>query len=98
MPKQETVDKFFGAVDDAYDALIDSIKAANDRGYRVSKRLIDEVEKGQREAVGLTHRFASARTRQRYGRIAIRLHRDRKLCRGQHGDAIGISCFDEEVC
>ncbi len=61
MPKPETVDKFFGAVTEAYDALLDVVKAANDRGHRVSKRLIDEVEKGQREAVQLTAAFVRAR-------------------------------------
>lgn len=60
MPKQETVDKFFGAVTDAYDALLDVAKAANDRGHRVSRRLIDEVEKGQLEAIELGRRFAGA--------------------------------------
>jgi hypothetical protein len=60
MPKVETVDKFFNAVNDAYDALLDAAKAANDRGYRVSRRLIDEIERGQRDAVDATRRIASA--------------------------------------
>src|SRR3972149_3185172 len=60
MPKPETVDKFFGAVTEAYDALLDVVKVANDRGHRVSKRLIDEVEKGQLEALDLTRRLATA--------------------------------------
>jgi hypothetical protein len=60
MPKTETVDKFFDAVTDAYDALLDAAKSANDRGYRVSRRLIDEIERGQKEAVDLTRRLAIA--------------------------------------
>ena len=60
MPKTETVDKFFDAVNDAYDALLDAAKSANDRGYRVSRRLIDEIERGQRDAVDLTRRVAVA--------------------------------------
>jgi hypothetical protein len=60
MPKVETVDKFFNAVNDAYDALLDAAKAANDRGYRVSRRLIDEIERGQRDAVDATRRVAAA--------------------------------------
>jgi len=60
MPKQETVDKFFDAVTEAYDALLDVAKSANDRGHRVSRRLIDEVEKGQIEALGLGRRIATA--------------------------------------
>jgi hypothetical protein len=60
MPKAETVDKFFDAVNEAYDALLDAVKAGNERGYRVSRRLIDEVERGQREALDLTRRLALA--------------------------------------
>ncbi len=60
MPKQETVDRFFDAVNEAYDALLDSVKSANDRGYRVSRQVIDEVERGQRGALDLARRFASA--------------------------------------
>ena len=60
MPKTDTVDKFFNAVTDGYEALLDAAKSANDRGYRVSRRLIDEIERGQRDAVDLTRRVASA--------------------------------------
>jgi hypothetical protein len=60
MPKTDTVDKFFNAVNEAYDALLDAAKSANDRGYRVSRQLIDEVERGQREAIDLTRRVAAA--------------------------------------
>jgi hypothetical protein len=60
MPKTETVDKFFDAVTDAYDALLDAARSANDRGYRVSRRLIDEIERGQRDAVDFTRRVAAA--------------------------------------
>jgi hypothetical protein len=54
------VNKFFDAVNEAYDALLDATKSANERGYRVSRRLIDEVERGQREALDLTRRLALA--------------------------------------
>jgi len=60
MPKQETLDKFFDAVTDAYDALLDAARSANDRGYRVSRKLIDEIERGQKEALDLTRRVAVA--------------------------------------
>jgi len=60
MPRTETIDQFFGAVTEAYDSLLDAVKASNDRGYRVSRRLIEEVEKGQREAIELTRRLAGA--------------------------------------
>jgi hypothetical protein len=60
MAKAETVDKFFNAVTDAYDALLDAARSANDRGYRVSRKLIDEIERGQKDALDLTRRTALA--------------------------------------
>jgi hypothetical protein len=36
------------------------VKSANERGYRVSRRLIDEVERSQREAIDVTRRLALA--------------------------------------
>src|SRR5438093_7825575 len=60
MPRTENVYKFFHAVYEAFDALLDAAKSANDRGYRVSRQLIDEVERGQREAIDLTRRIASS--------------------------------------
>src|SRR5712691_1085216 len=60
MPKTtDTVDRFFNAVNEAYDALLDAAKSANDRGYRVSRQLLDELERGQREAIELTRKVAS---------------------------------------
>jgi hypothetical protein len=55
MPQTSSIDKFFDAVDEAYDVILDTIKAGADRGYRVSKGLIDQAEKGQREALDLAH-------------------------------------------
>ena len=60
MASTDDIDRFFDAVNDAYDALLDAVKTANDRGYRVSRKLIDEVERGQREAVYLTRRLETA--------------------------------------
>jgi hypothetical protein len=60
MARTENVDKFFDAVNEVYDTLLDAVKSANDRGYRVSRKLIDEVEVGQREVLDLTRRIAAA--------------------------------------
>src|SRR5437867_3018861 len=60
MSRTENVDKFFDAVTIAYDALLDAAKSSNERGYRVSRRLIDEIERGQREAIDLTRRLAES--------------------------------------
>ncbi len=62
MPQTSSIDKFFNAVDDAYDVILDTIKAGTDRGYRVSKGLIEQAEKGQREAVELAHTIVKAPT------------------------------------
>ena len=40
MAQQSSVDKFFDAVDNAYDVVLDTLKAGVDRGYRVSKGII----------------------------------------------------------
>ena len=60
MPREENIDKFFGAVNESYDALLDALRSANDRGYRVSRKLIDEAERGQREALELARRVATS--------------------------------------
>ena len=53
MPQASSIDKFFGAVDDAYDVVLDTLKAGVDRGYRVSQGLIEQTQAGQKEAVEL---------------------------------------------
>lgn len=60
MARQENIDKFFNSVNEVYDALLDAVKSANDRGYRVSRKFIDEIEHGQREVLDLTRRLAVA--------------------------------------
>jgi hypothetical protein len=62
MPQTSSIDKFFNAVDDAYDVILDTIKAGADRGHRVSKGLIEQAEKGQRQALELAHTVASSPT------------------------------------
>jgi hypothetical protein len=62
MPQQSTIDKFFDAVDDAYDILLDTLKAGVDRGHRVSRTLIDQAQAGQREALELAQQVAKAPT------------------------------------
>jgi hypothetical protein len=62
MPQPSSIDKFFNAVDDAYDVLLDTLKAGVDRGHRVSKGLIDSVQEGQREAIELAQAIVNAPT------------------------------------
>ena len=62
MPQQSSIDKFFNAVDDAYDVLLDTLKAGVDRGYRVSKGLIEQAQSGQHEALELAQSVAKSPT------------------------------------
>lgn len=62
MPQMSSIDKFFDAVDDAYDVILDTIKAGTDRGFRVSKGLIEQAEKGQRQALELAHTIVTSPT------------------------------------
>lgn len=59
MSREDTIDKFFDAVNDAYDALLDAAKAANDRGYRISRRFIDDIERGQRDLLDMARTVAT---------------------------------------
>lgn len=52
--------KFFEALNESYDALIDTIKAANERGHRVSASVIEDAQRGQREAVDLAKTWIDA--------------------------------------
>ncbi len=58
MAKNTAVDKYFEALTESYDAIIEAIKAGNERGYRVSSTLLGEAQRGQREAVDLGRKFA----------------------------------------
>lgn len=60
MPQPNTADKFFDAVDDAYAVLMDTLKAGSDRGYRVSRGVIEQTQKGQQEALKLAHTIATS--------------------------------------
>ena len=62
MPETESQEKLFDALNESYDAIIQAIKAGNERGYRFSKTLIEEVEKGQGEVLELARKWAKAPT------------------------------------
>ncbi len=62
MPQRNAIDKFFGAVDDAYDVVLDTLKAGVDRGHRVSKGLIEQAQTGQQEALEVAHNVAKSPT------------------------------------
>lgn len=59
MAKSATaVDKYFEALTESYDAIIEAVKAGNERGYRASNNLLAEAQRGQRETVELGKKFA----------------------------------------
>src|SRR3989304_6338350 len=62
MAQQSSVDKFFDAVDNAYDVVLDTLKAGADRGYRASKGLIEQAQTGQHEALQLAQSVAKSPT------------------------------------
>ncbi len=62
MPQPSSIDKFFGAVDDAYDVVLDTLKAGVDRRYRVSQGLIGQAQAGQKETVELAATIAKSPT------------------------------------
>ncbi len=59
MAKNTAADKYFEALTESYDAIIEAIKAGNERGFRVSNNLLAEAQRGQRESVELGRTFAS---------------------------------------
>jgi DNA anti-recombination protein RmuC len=59
MAQNTAADKYFEALTESYDAIIEAIKAGNERGFRVSNNLLAEAQRGQREAVELGRTFAS---------------------------------------
>jgi hypothetical protein len=60
MAGNDAATKFFEAVNDTSDAVIDAIRAANDRGHRVSAAFIEQAQENQREAVELAKKFIAS--------------------------------------
>ena len=60
MAANDAATKFFEAVNDTSDAVIDAIRAANDRGHRVSTAFIEQAQESQRETVELAKKFIAA--------------------------------------
>jgi hypothetical protein len=60
MAGNDAAGKLFEAMNEGSDALIDAVRAANDRGHRFSTALIEEAQEGQREAVELAKKWVAA--------------------------------------
>jgi hypothetical protein len=60
MAGNDAATKFFEAINETSDAVIDAVRAANDRGHRVSAAFIEQAQENQREAVELAKKFIAA--------------------------------------
>lgn len=60
MAANEAAEKLYGALNEGSDALIDAVRAANDRGHRFTTALIEQAQESQRDAVELTKKWAEA--------------------------------------
>lgn len=60
MANADAASKYYEALNETSDAVIDAIRAANDRGHRFTTALIEQAQESQREAVELTRKWAEA--------------------------------------
>ena len=60
MANADAASKYYEALNETSDAVIDAIRAANDRGHRLTTALIEQAQESQREAVELTRKWAEA--------------------------------------
>ena len=56
----EATTKYYEALNETSDAVIDAIRAANDRGHRFTTALIEQAQESQRDAVEFTRKWAEA--------------------------------------
>jgi hypothetical protein len=52
--------KLFEAINQSSDAIVDAVRAANDRGHRFSAAMIEQAQENQREAVELAKKWAAS--------------------------------------
>ena len=55
----EYVSKYFDALLESYDILVDAVSKTNERGIKVSQNLVQDVVKGQRDAIELSRKLVS---------------------------------------
>jgi hypothetical protein len=60
MAGDDAATKLFEAMNEGSDAIIDAIRAGNDRGHRFTTALIEQAQEGQREAVEITRKWIEA--------------------------------------
>ena len=60
MAMNEASTKYYEALNETSDAVIDAIRAANDRGHRFTAALIEQAQENQREAAEISRKWAEA--------------------------------------
>ena len=60
MANIDAAGKYYEALNETSDAVIDAVRAANDRGHRFTTALIEQAQESQREAVELTRKWAES--------------------------------------
>lgn len=62
MAINDQVQKYYDALIETYDVLVDAIEKSNERGIKMSKQFATDVIKGQREALELGRKLAAEPT------------------------------------
>ena len=62
MAANDQVQKYYDALIETYDVLVDAIEKSNERGIKMSKQFATDVIKGQREALELGRKLAAEPT------------------------------------
>lgn len=60
MANDEATSKYYEALNETSDAVIDAIRAANNRGHRFTTALIEQAQENQRDAAEITKKWAAA--------------------------------------
>ena len=60
MANDDANTKYYEALNETSDAVIDAIRAANNRGHRLTTALIEQAQENQRDAAEITRKWAAA--------------------------------------
>ena len=56
-PQKSELDKFFDALDESFQATLEAVRGGTERGFRFSRRVVNEVEEAQRELTSLGRKY-----------------------------------------
>lgn len=60
MATSEASERYYEALNETSDAIIDAVRAANDRGHRFATALIEQAQESQRDAVEFARKWAES--------------------------------------